>query len=109
MRVKNILLIICFTLLFASCEKQMTVPQKIEMIEAERRHVYADLVRHEAECRATSVEFPTTPELLSACLETHRFMVDAAQRTIESIDKRIGVLAPKPDLIPFNGKLDGEK
>lgn len=110
MRVKHILLIICVALLFSSCGKQLTASQKIEAIEAERRQVHADLVRHEAECRATAVEFPSIPELLSACLETHRFMVENAEKTITFIDKRIAELSPPPsNLIPFNGKLDGEK
>lgn len=72
-----------------ACNQGATMEQKKSLVMAERNQVYADLARHEGECKATAIEFPDDRKILEACLETHRFMVDNARGMIEKIDQRI--------------------
>ena len=84
----------------------------VAILKAARAETMADLVRHEAECRAMAIEFhgdPLRDQVVSSCLDTHRVMLDMARHTLSDIDRRLSELgAPQQtisagvfeDLIP---------
>lgn len=99
----------------AACGQTMTAEQKIRMLEGMRMEIMADLHRQQAECRAQAIEFADSPmrdRVVSSCFESYRFMVDVSQKSLDNLDRRIaeiGAEAKRPGLIPFSGKLDGER
>lgn len=72
-----------------ACSQSLTVEQKKAAVMAERNQVYADLARHEGECKAVAIEFPDDRKMLESCLDTHRFMVENARGMVEKIDVRL--------------------
>lgn len=80
------------SLILSACGSGQTVEQKRAMLESMRREAYADLFRHEAECRAVAFEFPDDQKILESCIDTHRFMIENAERTSALIDKRLAEL-----------------
>lgn len=105
--------LVVLAMLLLGCSKRMTAEQKIEMLENQRLEIIADLHRHRAECEAQAIEFANVPmrdSVVSSCMEGFRAMVEAAQITMGNLDRRITELQPAwPALVPFSGKLDGEK
>lgn len=63
--------------------------EKIAKLDAMRRETLANLVRQKGECQAVAVEFNGDAQMVQSCLETHRMLVEMAQRTLTDIDKRL--------------------
>lgn len=135
---RNLIALVIPLVLLASCSKAMTPDEKIRMLEAGKRQVYADLHRQQAECHAQAIESASTPmgdKVVSSCLEAYRISVEASLKILASFDKRIAEIereqrknspfnqfdTPKPGmyddilngkptsgLVPFGGKLDRE-
>lgn len=105
--------LVVVALLLPGCSKRMTAEQKIEMLESQRLEIIADLHRHRAECEAQAIEFANVPmrdSVVSSCLDGLRAMVEASQATLGNLDRRITELQPAwPALVPFSGKLGGDK
>lgn len=84
----------------------------IAKLNAARVETLADLVRHEAECKAIAIEFSSDPlrnQVVSSCLETHRAMLEMARHSLADIDRRLAEFGSPPtpttadafaDLIP---------
>lgn len=105
------------------CDKPMTPAQKIKMLESQKMSIFADLHRQQAECNAQAIESANDQhreKVVSACWEVYRLSSESSQLVLSSLDKRIAEVTgselpaktkteDQPKLIPFNGKLDGEK
>lgn len=115
MNAKRILALLVVSASAVSCGQKMTAEQKIRMLEEQRLEILADLHRQQAECQAQAIQFADSPmreKVVSGCLDGYRFMVDVSQKSLDNLDRRIAeisVEAKQPGLIPFNGKMDGEK
>jgi hypothetical protein len=83
--------LVAFVLLTA-CGQGATIEQKRATLEATKRQAYADVIRHEGECRAVAFEFPDDGKLLQNCLDTHRFIIESAERTAQAVDKQLAAL-----------------
>ena len=82
------LVLLC--LLLAGCSSQEELrAEKIAKLDTLRRETQAELVRHQGECQAVAVEFNGDATVVGACIETHRAMIEIAQRTFSDIDKRV--------------------
>jgi hypothetical protein len=79
-------------IMLSACGQGATIEQKRAMLEATKRQAYADIIRHEGECKAVAFEFPGDTQLLQSCLDTHRLMIEVAQRTAIDVDKRLAEL-----------------
>ena len=103
------------TVAATSCGQKMSAEQKIRMLESQRREIVADLHRQKSECEAQAIEFGDSPirdKVIGGCFDSLRFMVDVSQKSLDNIDRRIaeiGATERRPGMIPFNGKLDGER
>jgi hypothetical protein len=86
------LIALVITWMLSACGPSQTVEQKRTAIESQRRQVFADIVRHEGECKAVAIEFPDDQKILESCIDTHRFMVENAGRMIELFDMRLDEL-----------------
>lgn len=84
-------------LLIAGCSPQseQACKEKIEKLDALRRHTHADLMRQQAECPAVAHEFNGDQVMIDNCLATYRAMVDMANSTYATIDKRMA----EPDMV----------
>lgn len=78
--------------MLSACSKGASIDQKRATLEATKRQAYADVIRHEGECRAVAFEFPDDSKLLQHCLDTHQFMIENAERTAQAVDKQLAVL-----------------
>lgn len=110
--------------LLAGCSGP-TPGERIASLEAERAAIHADLVRQQAECQAQAIEFASLPngqQVVLSCLEAYRALAESSNLVVEALDKRIAEIQreqlknnpfnrfdERPKLIPFDGKLDGEK
>jgi hypothetical protein len=81
--------------MLCACGQGTTIEQKRAALEGTKRQAYADVIRHEGECKAVAFEFPRDSQLLQGCLDTHRLMIEAAQRTAKDVDKRLAELEQK--------------
>jgi hypothetical protein len=114
---RNLIALVIPLVLLESCSNPMTAEQKITMLENQKLEILADLHRQQAECQAQAIEFANVKggeKVVSSCMESYRKMRDAAQTSIDLLERRIVEINPsqpprKPALIPFEGKLDGEK
>jgi len=91
--------IVLLVFLLAACGKAETKADTIGRLKFMRAGEVADLVRHEAECRATAIEFSGTDlatAMVGSCMGTHRFMVKTSGEIIAALDKRIAELEGGP-------------
>lgn len=75
-----------------ACNQNMTAEQKIAALENQRLEIIADLYRQQAGCQAQAIEFANMSNresVVESCVDTHRLMVEASQRSIDNIDRRI--------------------
>lgn len=114
---RNLIALVIPFVLLQSCSKAVTAEQTITILENQKLEILADLHRQQAECQAQSIEFANAKggeKVVNGCLDSYRKMRDVAQTSIDLLDRRIAEIDPanaprKPTLIPFDGKLDGEK
>lgn len=79
-----------------ACNQKMTAEQKITALENQRLEIVADLYRQQAGCQAQAIEFANMSNresVVESCVDTHRLMVEASQRSIDNIDRRIAQLS----------------
>lgn len=86
---RTILLALSLAFILSGCGSPEELrAEKIAKLDTLRRETFADLVRHQGECQAVAVEFNGDAMVVGACIETHRAMIEIAQRTLSDIDKR---------------------
>ncbi|WP_374343934.1 hypothetical protein [Azonexus sp.] len=83
---------VAFGILCACGQQGATIEQQRTKLEATKRQAYADVIKHEGECRAVAFEFPDDGKRLQNCLDTHRFMIESAERTAQAVERQLAAL-----------------